>query len=97
MRIGVLISCLAFAMSACGTKHVITGRVQIYGNEPHTFAGIIDEKGVAYAAYPQEKAKELEKFQGRLIEFEVEFVDDPQIYNRLEGGVITPLKWRIIK
>jgi hypothetical protein len=96
MRAGALILCLAFAAFGCGSK-TITGRVQIYGNEPHTFVGVIDNKGVEYSVYSQEKAKELEKLQGRLIEFEVKFVDTPQAYNRLEGGFIELLSWKLVK
>jgi len=77
----------------------LTGRVQIYGNEPHTFVGIVDENGNEYAVYPPEKEKELRSLQGHLIEFTVVFQDNPQAYGSLflKGGTVTPVKWEIIR
>jgi len=77
----------------------LTGRIQIYGNEPHTFVGIIDENGAEYAVYPPEQEEKLRKLQGHLIEFTVIFLDKPQGYGSLflQGGTITPLEWRIIR
>jgi hypothetical protein len=40
-----------------GNMKTLTGRIQIYGNEPHTFAGIIDEDGTEYAIYPRNRKK----------------------------------------
>ncbi|MDR1912632.1 MAG: hypothetical protein LBQ52_09870 [Helicobacteraceae bacterium] len=99
MKLVFLASCFAFSLLACGAKTTITGRVQIYGNEPHTFVGVIDDKGVEYSVYPKEKEKELRDLQGRLIKFNVEFIDNSQTdnYLLLKGGVITPLSWKIIK
>ena len=77
----------------------ILGRVQIYGNEPHTFLGIIDENGVEYAVYPQSREEELRKLQGHLIEFTVIVLDNPQGYGSLflRGGTVTPITWGIIQ
>ena len=83
-----------------GTNNMtkLTGRVQIYGSEPHTFVGIVDGNGTEYAVYPREKEEELRKMQGHLIEFTVVFLDDPQAYGSLflKGGTVTPLNWEII-
>ena len=78
----------------------ITGMVQVYGNEPHTFVGIVDEAGVEYAVYPASQEEELRKLQGHLIEFTVIFMDDPPrteagLY--LRGGTVTPVRWVIIR
>jgi len=84
-----------------GTNNMIklTGRVQIYGNEPHTFVGIVDGNGTEYAVFPPEQEKELRKLQGHLIEFTVILLDDPQGYGSLflKGGTVTPVKWEIIR
>jgi hypothetical protein len=78
---------------------IIIGKVRIYGNEPHTFVGIIDENGVEYAIYPQDKEEELRNLQGYLIEFNVIFVNDIQSYSSLflKGGIVTPVRWKIIE
>jgi hypothetical protein len=78
---------------------MITGRVQIYGNEPHTFVGIVDDSGVEYAVYPPSREAELRKLQGHLIVFTVIMLPEPQgeggMY--LRGGTVTPLGWEIIR
>jgi len=77
----------------------ITGTVHIYGNEPHTFVGIVDENGTEYAVYPPSKEAELQKLQGHLIAFTVIMLDGPKgeggLY--LKGGTVTPLSWEIIR
>jgi len=77
----------------------ITGMVQIYGNEPHTFVGIVDENGTEYAVYPPSQEAELRKLQGHLIEFTVIMLDEPKgeggLY--LKGGTVTPISWEIIR
>ena len=82
-----------------GSTVKITGRIQIYGNEPHTFAGIIDENGVEYAIYPPSKEDELRTLQGYVIEFIVEMLDEPRGLGglQLRGGTVTPVEWRIIE
>ena len=77
----------------------LTGRVQIYGSEPHTFVGIADEKGTEFAVYPPEQEKILRELQGHLIEFTVIFLDAPQGYGSLflKGGTVTPVKWEILR
>jgi len=56
----------------------LTGRVQIYGNVPHTYLGIVDEKGIEFAVYPPEQEEKLRGLQGHLIEFTVIFLYKPQ-------------------
>jgi hypothetical protein len=78
----------------------ITGRVQVYGNEPFTFVGIVDEAGIEYAVYPYSKEAELVWLQGHLIEFTVIFLDDPprtEASLTLRGGTVTPVSWVIIR
>jgi len=76
----------------------LVGRIQIYGNAPHTFAGIIDENGVEYAIYPPELEERLRALQGHLIEFTVIALDEPRGFGSLvlRGGTVKPLKWDLI-
>jgi hypothetical protein len=84
-----------------GTENMskITGRVRIYGSEPHTFVGIVDERGNEFAVYPPEQEEKLRRLQGRLIEFTVIFFDEPKgeggLY--LKGGTVNPVEWIIIR
>ena len=77
----------------------ITGRVQIYGNDPHTFVGIIDEDGNEYAVHLPSGEDELRSLQGYLIEFAVIFLDEPQNLGglMLSGGTVTPVEWEIVR
>jgi hypothetical protein len=79
------------------TIHII-GRVVVFGNEPHTFVGIVSEDGTEYAVHPPEQEKKLRTFQGNLIEFTVILLKEPQGYGSLflKGGTVTPVKWEII-
>ena len=96
-------SCRTTANDQRGTNRdntaKITGSVRIYGSEPHTFVGIVDENGIEYAVYPPSKEEELRKLQGYLIAFTVVFLDEPKgeggLY--LKGGTVTPLSWEIIR
>ena len=75
----------------------ILGRIRIYGSEPRTYAGIVDENGTAYAIYPPSAEDELRRLQGHIIEFSVIVLDEPQGYGSLflRGGTVTPLSWEI--
>jgi hypothetical protein len=87
-------------LSDAGTENTIKilGQIQVFGSEPHTFAGIIDENGIEYAVYPPSTEEELRKFQGHLIEFTVVLLGEPQGYGSLflKGGTVTPVRWRIV-
>ena len=77
----------------------ITGRVQVFGNVPHTYTGIVDEEGRQYSVYPPSAEEQLRGLQGHLIEFTVILLDTPQGYGSmfLQGGTVTPLSWEIIR
>jgi hypothetical protein len=77
----------------------IIGRIQIYGNEPNTFVGIVDENGAEYAVYAPAREEELRKLQGHLINFTVVFLYEPQGYGSLflKGGTVMPIEWEIIR
>ena len=77
----------------------ITGRVQVFGNAPQTFIGIVSEDGTQYAVYPSAKEEELRALQGHLIEFTVMLLDEGRGYGSLflMGGTVTPLSWEILQ
>ena len=77
----------------------ITGMIQIYGSEPFTFVGIVDENDTEYAVYLPSGEDELRRLQGHLIEFAVVFLDEPQNFGGfvLRGGTVTPVEWKIIR
>jgi len=81
-----------------GRKTTLVGRVVVYGNEPHTFVGIVDEHDVAYSIYPSNNDAELRKLQGNLIEFTVILLDEPQDYaGMVLGKTLTLIDWKVIK
>jgi len=77
----------------------IIGRVQIYGNGPHTFVGIISNNDIEYAIYPPEYEEKLRELQGRLIEFYVILMDQAQSYGGvfLKGGTVKLIEWNILR
>jgi hypothetical protein len=77
----------------------ILGTVQIFGNEPHSYAGIVDEEGYQYSIYPPSQEELLRGLQGHLIEFTVIKLETPQGYGSLflRAGTVTPVSWEIIR
>ena len=78
---------------------IIVGRVEIFGNVPNTYVGIIEEKGKRYSVYPPSQEEALRDLQGYDIEFNVILLDTPQGYGSLflRDGTVTPLSWVIIQ
>ena len=78
---------------------IIRGSVRIYGNEPFTYIGIIDQNGLGYSVSPQSQVPVLTELQGYLIDFTVVLLDEPQGYGSLflQGGTVTVLSWKIIE
>ena len=56
----------------------LLGSIVMFGNEPFSFAGIVEENGAEYAVYPRERREELRLLQGHLIEFTVLPLDETQ-------------------
>jgi len=86
-------------VEVCQNTVKILGQIEIFGNSPHIFAGIVDENGVAYAIYPPSREEELRMLQGHLIEFTVIILDEPRGAGGLflRGGTVTPLGWEIVE
>ncbi|MCL2721450.1 MAG: hypothetical protein FWD47_08945 [Treponema sp.] len=96
-----IISCKTFKNkknAGMETTAVITGSIVIFGNEPFSYAGIVDINGTAYNIIPRSTADELSRLQGHIIEFTVIFPDEQiQGYGSLPGGTVTPISWKIIQ
>jgi len=91
---------IAVQANTSDSTTTITGMIQIYGNEPHTFVGIIDHQdSTEYAVYPPSKEEELRGLQGHLIEFTVVKQDEPMGLGglQLKGGTVTVVEWGIIR
>jgi len=79
-----------------GGKTTLVGRIAVFGNEPHTFVGIVDEHDVAYSIYPPNNEAELRKLQGNLIEFTVILLNKPQGYaGKVLGRSLTLIEWKV--
>ena len=80
-------------------KTIITGRIAVFGNEPHTFLGIVDENGKEYAVYSPDYEAELKKLQGQKIEFTVDILNEIKVYGSLflKGGTVKPVSWKILE
>jgi hypothetical protein len=74
------LACCLFPLLACASAsgQKLTGAVRIYGSEPHTWAGIADEKdGKVYLIDGAEMEKELRALQGARLEFRIKITPPP--------------------
>ena len=79
---------------------VFRGTVQIFGNEPHTYAGISTEDGKkTYAVFPASDDQKIRKLQGNKIEFTVILLDQGtgkgSLY--LKDGTVEIISLKIFK
>lgn len=80
----------------------VVGQIGVYGNEPHTWLGFVDNKGVEYGLEASGKdLKELRNLQGILLELSglLEPVPEgqPVGYQTLSGGKIHVEKYHPYK
>ncbi len=80
----------------------VVGQIGVYGNEPHTWLGFVDNKGVEYGLEASEEdLKELRNLQGILLELSglLEPVPEgqPVGYQTFSGGKIHVEKYRPYK
>ena len=75
-------------------RTTLRGTIRIYGNEPHTWVGIMSSEGKIYAVEPPEKAAELRSIQGRLLEFTV--IVQSAVVPGIDGEA-TVLSWRYVQ
>jgi len=88
------------ASAGKGTTEIIRGRVKIYGNEPHTYAGIeTEDKSKIYAVSPPAIDKVIRELQGHLIEFKVVMLVNPEgeASMFLNDGTVKLVAWKIIE
>ena len=89
----------AFSCATAGSTRTIRGTVQVFGSEPHTYAGLATDDGKIYAVYPAEKDAALRQLQGRHAEFTVRVLKESpgegSLY--LKDGTVTPLSWKILE
>jgi len=88
------------ASSVKPTTEIIRGRVKIYGNEPHTYAGIeTEDASKIYAVSPKEMDPVIRELQGHLIEFKVIMNAQPEVEASLylKDGTIKLVAWKIIE
>jgi len=113
MRFIIFIFTTIFLLSCVGVKnenntmedktveeHIkITGRIQIYGSEPHTYVGIVDRNGNEYAVSNRSVEDDLRKLQGHVIEFTVIFRNDQRVYGSLflKSGTVEPITWVVLQ
>jgi len=86
--------------SGHGPTEIIRGRVKIYGNEPHTYAGIeTEDQSKIYAVSPPEIDKVIRELQGHLIEFKVNMIIDPEGEASLffKDGTVKLISWKILQ
>ncbi|MHB9292925.1 hypothetical protein Holit_02042 [Hollandina sp. SP2] len=96
---GLLMVCI---LAACMSAHTQTlrCRVAVYGNEPHTYVGILSEAdGKVYAVYPPAQEAKLRTLQGRRLEMTLRFLEKPQGYGSLflKDGTVSPVSWNILE
>ncbi|MDR1301205.1 MAG: hypothetical protein LBK43_01890 [Treponema sp.] len=95
-------SFMVLVLAGCMTVNTqtIRCRVEVYGNEPHTYVGILSEAdGKLYAVYPPEQEAKLRVLQGRRLEMTLRFLEKPQGYGSLflKDGTVNPVSWKIVE
>lgn len=93
-----MVCLLAACMSA--PAQTIRCRVEVYGNEPHTYVGILSEEdNKVYAVYPPEQESKLRMLQGQRLEMTLRFLQRPQGYGSLflKDGTVNPVSWTVLK
>ncbi|MDR2398092.1 MAG: hypothetical protein LBD74_04950 [Spirochaetaceae bacterium] len=99
-RIGVFAAlglCLIAASCMSAPVKTIRCRMEVYGNEPHTYLGIrSEEDDKVYAVYAPGKEAELRSLQGRTLEMTVRFLKQSQGYGSLflKDGTVQVLTWK---
>jgi hypothetical protein len=85
--------CVSFASS----NQKFIGSVRIYGSEPHTYVGIVNEKDdKMYRLSNNTKDSELRALQGKRIEFTVKALSDGKGSYPPADGVITLLSYKVL-
>ena len=77
----------------------VTGFVNVYGNEPFTFIGIVTDKNEQYSIKAdQETLNDLRKTQGQKIEIKGTIYKYEDIsLNQLKDGNLIVIEWKLAK
>lgn len=102
--VGVVIMCvLMLPLLAFGGREktetvqlqqvTVVGQIGVYGNEPHTWLGFVDQQGVEYALdATADVLQELQKMQGLILEItgELDAIPEgqPVGFQALSGGTL---------
>jgi len=99
LLISIAASCFAYSKPAKAKIDSVTGYINVYGNEPFTFIGIVTDDGKEYTISADDSIlKELQKTQGKKIEIKgtIEKSEKPG-FNQLKNGRIILLEWKYVK
>ena len=79
-------------------ERTIIGRIVMFGNEPFSYAGIVDQEGIEYFIYPREEGDSMRMYQGHLIRFIVISVQENPSYesSNFRGGQVRILSWSLL-
>ncbi len=101
LLICIATSCFAYSKPAKAKAKTdsVTGYINVYGNEPFTFIGIVTDDDKQYTITADDSIlKELRKTQGKKIEIKgtIEKSEKPG-FNELKNGRIILLEWKYVK
>ena len=79
--------------------NVITGIIQVYGNEPFTYIGIVTKDNKQYAVKTdKETSNVLRDTQGKKIEIKGTInPENENTLNKLKDGFIILIEWKIVE
>ena len=92
-------TCFAYSKPAKAKTDSITGYINVYGNEPFTFIGIVTDDDKEYSISADDSIlKELQKTHGKKIEIigTIEKTEKSG-FNQLKNGRIILLEWKYVK
>lgn len=97
----IMFSSLLFCSFSKNKITKVKGTIQVYGNTPFTYIGIVTTDNKEYAISAEEKVNsELWKTQGKLIELQgyiIKSEDDSKISGMLKDGKIEVIEWKFVK
>ena len=99
LLISIAASCFAYSKPAKAKTDSVTGYINVYGNEPFTFIGIVTDDGKEYTISADDSIlKELQKTQGKKIEIKGTIEKSEKAgFNQLKNGRIILLEWKYVK
>ncbi len=97
----IMFSSLIFCSYSKNKITKVKGTIQVYGNNPFTYIGIVTTDNKEYAISAEEKVNsELWKTQGRMIEitgYIIKPESDSKSHGLLKDGKIEVTEWKYVK